>query len=273
MKVKPYDFHTHSVFCDGKNTLEEMTLAAIGKGLSAIGFSGHSYTHFDLDCCIPCDKEQEYFDECRRLQKMYKDKIDIFCGIERDIYADNTYSELDYIIGSVHYIKVGKDNFLPVDLDKETQIDGVNKYFDGDYLSFAESYFETVRALPEVHKTDIIGHCDLVKIYNADGNLFDENSERYRKAALKAVDKLLEHDVLFEVNTGAIFRGRRTDPYPSEFILEYLASKGGKVILNGDSHEVGALGFNFEKSIALLRKCGFKSVFTITNDGKKELEI
>ena len=56
-------------------------------------------------------------------------------------------------------------------------------------------------------------------------------------------------------------------------VAEYLASKGGKVILNGDSHEVGALGFNFEKSIELLRKCGFKSVFTITKDGKKELEI
>jgi len=52
-----------------------------------------------------------------------------------------------------------------------------------------------------------------------------------------------------------------------------LAQKGAKVILSGDSHETKALAFNFEKSLELLRKCGFKSIFTITKDGKKELEI
>lgn len=273
MKIKPYDFHTHSVFCDGKNTLEEMTIEAISKGFSAIGFSGHSFTHFDLECCIPKEKESEYFSECRRLQSKYKDKIEVLCGIERDLYSDNVYTDLDYIIGSVHYLKVGTDKFIAVDMDKETQIKGVNDYFGGDYLSFCESYFETVSTLPDVHKTDIIGHFDLVKIYNADGSLFDENCERYQASAIKAVDALLRYDVMFEVNSGAVFRGRRVDPYPSEFILSYVASKGGKVIINGDSHCTEALGFNFEKSIELAKKCGFKSIYTLTKEGKKELEI
>ena len=35
------DFHTHTTFCDGKNTPEEMVLAAIEKGMPRIGFSGH----------------------------------------------------------------------------------------------------------------------------------------------------------------------------------------------------------------------------------------
>ncbi|MBR3988128.1 MAG: histidinol-phosphatase [Clostridia bacterium] len=273
MKIKPYDFHTHSVFCDGKNTLEEMTLAACALGFSALGFSGHSFTHFDLECCIPSDKEQEYFAQCRQLQEKYKDKIDILCGIERDIYADKAYPDADYVIGSVHYLKVGDDKFLAVDMDKETQVKGVEKYFGGDYLSFCESYFETVSGLCDVHKTHIIGHFDLVKIYNADGSLFNEEDYRYKNAAIKAVDKLMKNDVMFEINTGAVFRGRRLDPYPSKFILEYIASKGGKVILNGDSHETTALGFNFEKSLELAKKCGFKSVYTLTKDGKKELEI
>ncbi|MBE6794626.1 MAG: histidinol-phosphatase HisJ family protein [Ruminococcaceae bacterium] len=273
MKIKPYDFHTHSLFCDGKNTLEEMVLAVIDKGFSAIGFSGHSYTHFDLECGIPDEKEAEYFGECRKLQKKYNDKIDVFCGIERDFYADNEYPDTDYVIGSVHYLKVGEDNFLAVDMDKETQINGVNEYFGGDFLSFAECYFDTVSKLPEVHKTDIIGHFDLIKIFNADGMLFDETNKRYKDAAIKAVDKLLAYDVLFEVNSGAVFRGRRNDPYPSVFILKHIASKGGKVILSGDSHEVKALGFNFDKSLELIKRCGFKSVYTITNDGKKELEF
>ena len=36
------NFHTHTQFCDGKSTAEEMLLSAIDKGFSALGFSGHS---------------------------------------------------------------------------------------------------------------------------------------------------------------------------------------------------------------------------------------
>ena len=46
------NFHTHSSFCDGKNTPEEIILAAIDKGFYAIGFSGHGYTEFDLRYCL-----------------------------------------------------------------------------------------------------------------------------------------------------------------------------------------------------------------------------
>ena len=38
------DLHVHTNYCDGKNTPEEMVLAAIEKGMECIGFSVHSYT-------------------------------------------------------------------------------------------------------------------------------------------------------------------------------------------------------------------------------------
>lgn len=269
MNPKPYDFHSHSVFCDGKNTLEEMVLSAIEKGLSAIGFSGHSYTSFDTSYCLK--DEVSYFSESRRLCEKYKGQIEILCGIERDFFADNRYPEADYVIGSVHYVKAG-DRYIDVDLF-DGQLEAVKKHFGGDYLSFAESYFETVSKLPSVHKTDIIGHFDLIKIFNADGSLFDENCPRYINAGIKALDELLKHDLLFEINTGAIFRGRRSDPYPSEVFLRYIAEHGGKITLSGDSHEVKALASNFESSVELAKKCGFKSIYKITTDGKKELEI
>lgn len=34
------NFHTHTIFCDGKNTPEEIVLAEIEKRFSALGFSG-----------------------------------------------------------------------------------------------------------------------------------------------------------------------------------------------------------------------------------------
>ena len=33
------NLHTHSIFCDGKDTIEEMTLEAISKGFDILGFS------------------------------------------------------------------------------------------------------------------------------------------------------------------------------------------------------------------------------------------
>ena len=38
------DFHAHTAFCDGKNTVAEMCAAAYEKGLSAFGLSGHCFT-------------------------------------------------------------------------------------------------------------------------------------------------------------------------------------------------------------------------------------
>ena len=37
------NLHTHSTYCDGKDTLEEMILSAIEQGFQSVGFSGHSY--------------------------------------------------------------------------------------------------------------------------------------------------------------------------------------------------------------------------------------
>ena len=36
------DFHTHTNLCDGRNTPEEMVLAAIARGMDCIGLSGHA---------------------------------------------------------------------------------------------------------------------------------------------------------------------------------------------------------------------------------------
>ena len=36
------NLHTHTTYCDGINTPEQIILTAIDKGFGAIGFSGHS---------------------------------------------------------------------------------------------------------------------------------------------------------------------------------------------------------------------------------------
>ena len=61
------NYHTHSTFCDGKDTPEETVLEAIRLGCPELGFSGHSYTSFD-DCCMSPEGTERYRAEIRRLR-------------------------------------------------------------------------------------------------------------------------------------------------------------------------------------------------------------
>ena len=46
------NLHSHTTFCDGKNSAEEMVVSAIDHGFDVFGFSGHSYTPFDESYCM-----------------------------------------------------------------------------------------------------------------------------------------------------------------------------------------------------------------------------
>jgi len=240
------DLHVHTTYCDGKNSPEEMVLSAIEKNLECIGFSAHSYTFFDESYCIKKDQIKEYISEINALKTKYKDNIRILCGIEQDFYSDMPTSEYDYVIGSVHYIKINNEYF-EIDSDKESLIKLIEKHFDGDYYALAEEYYKTVVKMAENIRPDIIGHLDLISKFNKDYVLFDENNERYKKTKKDAVDRILKLNIPFEINVGAISRGYKDVPYPDLETICYIAESGGKLILSGDSHSKDTLCFQFKK--------------------------
>ena len=71
------DLHMHTTYCDGKNTPEEMIRAAVDKGLSAVGISGHSYTFFDTSYCMQKEEVPRYLAELRYLRIKYFDRIHV----------------------------------------------------------------------------------------------------------------------------------------------------------------------------------------------------
>lgn len=239
------DFHVHSNFSDGVSTPEEIVTRAIADGMTRLGFSDHSYAPYDLECCIKQADIACYRDTIRALQKKYAGKIEIFCGIEQDIYSEESTVPYDYVIGSVHYIKLGGE-YYGVDYKVETLYEAADKYFDGDIYGVVETYFDTVSKVYEMTGCDVIGHFDLIAKLNDRYQLFDENHPRYIAAWQSAADKLLRTGKIFEINTGAISRGYRTQPYPARPIMEYLASHGAKFILSSDSHDCSTLCSPFD---------------------------
>ncbi|MBO6014231.1 MAG: histidinol-phosphatase [Oscillospiraceae bacterium] len=240
------DLHMHTCFCDGKNTPEEMVLAAIDRGMECIGFSGHSHTPFDESWCMSESGTEEYRKEIRALKEKYRNRIVILCGIEQDFYSPQDTGGFDYVIGSVHYLKAGGE-FIPVDESAEILKKAAVDYFDGDLCALAEEYYRTVSCVLEKTGADIIGHFDLITKFLETDAIPDIADPRYISAWKQAADRLIAAGRPFELNTGAISRGYRTSPYPGNPILEYILENGGKILLSSDSHSKDTIGFEFDR--------------------------
>ncbi len=247
------DYHMHTNRCDGTASAEEMVKAAVRQGLVEIGFSEHSHTDFDDTYCLTEEGMKEYCSEILALREKYADQISIKLGLEMDLGSDADTEGLDYWIGSVHYVKVEAEPgaekgiiYIPVDESGEIQREAAEKYFDGDIIEKKKKYFEAVGTVAEKTGCSIIGHFDLVSKFNEKENLFDEEDPRYVTAWKKAVDRLIPAGVPFEINTGAMSRGLRSQPYPSDSMREYIREQGGSFILSSDSHRTDTLCFKFD---------------------------
>lgn len=255
------NFHTHSTFCDGNNTLEEIVLSAIEKGFVSLGFSSHGYTDFDLSYC--CQNWDEYINQIKQLKEKYKKDIQIYLGVEEDAFYLNDRSKFDYIIGSSHYIKT-KNKYFSIDFS----FDGFKlllEEYEGSLLEMAEQYYSDFCDYISVRKPDIIGHFDLLTKYDELGDPYFSNIPEYNKIAEKYIAEALKSECIFEVNTGAISRGLRTAPYPSENLLYILKKHNAKLILSADSHAADTIDFGFADAKNMLKDIGFKQLYTLYN--------
>lgn len=240
------DLHMHTCYCDGAGSPEEMVKSAIEKGLHTVGISGHSYTFFDESYCMQKAAVPRYLAECRYLRAKYFDRIHVLCGVEQDYYSDYPTDEFDYVIGSVHYVKVD-DAYIPVDESIAILKDAVYNHFGGDIYALCELYFATVADVVNKTDCDIIGHFDLISKFIEREPLFDTHHPRYVAAWQKAVDQLVQYDVPFEINTGAISRGYRTSPYPNEEMIAYIKAHGGRFVLSSDAHSADSIAYGFDR--------------------------
>ena len=266
------NLHTHSIYSDGNDTPEEIVREAIAQGLVTIGFSDHSQLECGEDWSLSEAGEKEYKAEVARLRDVYGDRIDILLGVEQDILSVSSPFGWDYVIGSVHMIPRG-GVYHPVDLGREELCKAVQTFFEGDFYLFAREYYALVAQLHQRTSCDIVGHFDLLTKFNEGNVLFDENDPRYLRCALEALDALLEKDVIFEINTGAISRGYRRTPYPAPIFLQRIAEKRGRVTFSSDCHRKEWLLTGHREALQYARAAGLGSVAVRTRKGWEEFSL
>lgn len=241
--MQNFDLHTHSTYSDGKDTVEEIVLAAIGRGMEKIGISDHSYTFFDESYCMKKDRIEAYKEEIAFCKEKYKNQIEVLCGIEQDAFSAEPTSGYDYVIGSVHYV-YKKGAYLPVDESEETLRKILTENF-ADAYEWTESYYRQLTEMVENVRPDIIGHFDLVTKFNESGCFFDEKDPRYVNAYKRCIDRIIRYGIPFEINTGAVSRRYRKEPYPSRDIVTYLKGLGATFVFSSDAHQKENLQYGF----------------------------
>ena len=248
--------HTHTTFSDGRDAPEAMVQAALRLGFHTLGFSDHGYADYD-DASMARADEPLYRDEVLRLRPLYADRISLLLGYEHDWLSPAPAYPYDYVIESVHYVR--RDGQLySIDWTRAKLETAARTLYGGDFYALCRDYFRTVCESCR-SSAQILGHMELVMKFNEARDLFEDADPRYLGPALEAVDCAVESGKLIEVNTGAIARGYRTEPYPGSRLLRRLAERRARVILSSDCHRSDDLACHFDETAALLKACGFRT--------------
>ena len=261
------NYHTHSTFCDGKNTAEEMVQAAIEKGFSALGFSSHSMQPFSSDWHMSWRDHPEYVKEIDRLKEKYAGKIEIYRGFEAD-YIEGVccpsferYKDFspDYLIGAVHYVPC-PHGYFGVDGNFTETREKIETLYGGDRKKAVQDYFAVERDMLKKGDFTILAHADLIRIQNskkAPDKFFDEGESWYHDELRATAKAIASAGVCVEINTGAIARGRLETPYPSQDFLSLLKDYNVPLTLSSDAHRTEHLDCAFDQAVMWAKKAGF----------------
>jgi histidinol-phosphatase (PHP family) len=240
------DYHMHTSFSDGRSAPEDYIAPAIAAGLSEIGFSEHLTLFKDLeDWNMNPVNINPYIDHIASLKNNVKNikiktglEVDFFAGKEEEIGNFLRALPLDYVIGSVHYLG-------------EKTVDLGPEFYEGKSIDLLfESYFNSVSAAVASGLFDIIGHCDLIRIYGYKPS--SDLEPLYRKLART----MKTFNVAFEVNTNGRNRPL-ADFYPDRKFLHIFREENIPVCVNSDAHMPSRVGQYFEEAYELLRYIGF----------------
>ncbi len=277
-----YNLHTHSIFCDGNGKPEEYVLSAIEKGFRVIGFSSHAPTPITLDWTLKNENLNLYFETINSLKKKYKEKIEIYLGLEFDYYEEKKYQalyfqtkdKLDFNISSVHFLYDNrKQIFYIIDGKIESYIDALKNLYNENVMNFVSAYYELERKMILEYQPDIVAHMDLIKKNNKGGHFFSEKERWYKKQVLYTLDVISKSSSILEINTGGIARGSINDFYPSEWLFKECYKRNIPVIINSDCHTPSKIDTYFNEAKNALKKAGYTTQKVLLKSRWIEVEI
>ncbi|WP_373484243.1 histidinol-phosphatase HisJ [Acetobacterium sp.] len=275
------NYHVHSDYCDGKNTLEEMVQAGIAAGLTSLGLSSHFPLPFTNNWTMKQEKLENYLDDIKNLKEKYASQIELYRGMEIDFFIDRqdisdlakaVLPRLDYTIMSIHTLgKTTGDDVSYIDESQRDFARGIEKYYQGDNQAFIYDYYRGIKNMVKTFEPDILGHIDLIKKYNQNNCFFDENDNWYQDTVRSCLDGIAETKTRMEINTGANMRVPGVGRYPSDWMISEMKKRHIPITIGGDSHCVEGIVYGYNQAEVYLEECGYHE-YWILKKGRWEAQ-
>ncbi len=259
-------------FCNhAEDSLEDIVLAYIDAGFSWFGVTEHmpavseGFVYPDekdagLNAKSLQSRFQDYFTESRKLKEKYRHQVEILVGFEIESctgsaeFVAQTIDRYkpDYLVGSVHHVSDMMIDFSGEEYEKAVQ-------YHGGYEALYCAYFDQQFEMIEKFAPSVVGHFDLVRIYDAnyaDTLRIPSVSARVTRN-LQAIQSL---DLIIDYNLAG-FDKIGSEPYPTQSILREAVELGIAIVPGDDSHGVKMVGRHFDKGLQQLVDAGVTTDF------------
>lgn len=251
------DYHTHTEYSiDSEGLLPEYCEMALDQGLTGLGFSEHvDFDPRDPGCGFYSDLI--FSANLNILKTIHYGNLEIFKGVEvtyqpqfiKPIKEFLTGVDTDYVIGSIHFLEDWNISTSQVE-----EVENFKRVEKGDAF---RNYFNELERLVDSKLFDIIGHFDIITRY---GSRFygQYNPDDYSSYIYSILEKILENNMIIEVNTSGFRKGPGTT-FPHPRILEMYSELGGDTLVFGsDAHTSDYIGSHFEIARDFALKAGLK---------------
>ena len=264
-KFKLWDYHVHCNLCNhARGTIEDYVKAAIEINLGEIGISDHFPMNLlpkeSHDFAMSINEFPEYLAECKRVKNRYKNEITVKIASEVDYFPTvfEQYKELvipflddiDYLIGSIHVIKIPETKTFAIDgpiANEKFNLFGEDRIF----IAYYNDLIQMVKDGSDFY--NIVGHMDLPKKY---GNFLGETEKIWEKIEI-LLDLIEEKELVVEINHSGYYKPVEIQ-YPDDKIIREFVKREIPIVLGSDSHKIKYLAYNFDKTLAKLKKMQFE---------------
>ena len=224
LKMKKVNYHTHTTGSDGKTKPEEWIKIAIKKRFEILGITDHYHFPPGFRDWGNDYYSDAHYEELKKLKRKYENKIEIKVNVEFDwlkgykkwIKKEATKRKYDLRFISLHFIDDG-DRYTPLDWNEES-FRNLIKYHKG-IKNLVKYYYAELRNAIKTGCFDVVGHLDIIKIWNKDKKYFSGREDWYKKEIQRTLKLIKKKNMKIDLNTAGL-RKPCAEQYPSKEILE-----------------------------------------------------
>lgn len=264
-QTEDYNFHAHTQFCDGRDSMSDIAAAAAEAGMKWFAFTPHSPVPVSSPCNMEKSRMAEYLEESSRLRELYgaspegEGRMNLLTSLEIDYLGADWGPHIDYFqrlpldfrLGSVHFVPNQDGVYLDCDGRFERFSQYLKDGYRGDLRYVVEKYFEQVLTMLERGGIDLLGHFDKIIGNASQADPAMESQGWYEALVDDVIDHVKGSGVVVEINTKAFADKGRF--YPSEKWWQKLKDNGIAIAIDSDAHYASKVAAGREEALERLK--------------------